>query len=216
MAREIKHEQMNEKTKRRFNRIARLYDIFELPFSKKFSRLRKRLVQNAEGRTLEVGIGTGNNIPFYPGIVELTGIDLSDKMISIAQKKSKGGTKIDLQVMDAENMLFEDNSFDTVVSFGTLCSIPDPDRGLKEIRRVCRDGGKILMLEHVRSNNKIAGKMMDLINPLTRRIIGDNINRRTYENILNAGFSPRDIVVEDIGADIIKLFQITNNKAGGD
>ena len=216
MAREIKHEQMNEKTKRRFNRIARLYDIFELPFSKKFSRLRKRLVQNAEGRTLEVGIGTGNNIPFYPGIVELTGIDLSDKMISIARKKSKGGTKVNLQVMDAENMLFEDNSFDTVVSFGTLCSIPDPDRGLKEIRRVCRDGGKILMLEHVRSNNKIAGKVMDLLNPLTLRIIGDNINRRTYENILKAGFSPRDIVVEDIWADIVKLFQIINNKPGED
>lgn len=62
---------MNEKTKRRFNRIARLYDIFEWPFRKKFSRLRKRLVQNAEGRTLEVGIGTGNNIPFYPGTLEM-------------------------------------------------------------------------------------------------------------------------------------------------
>ncbi len=193
-----------------------MYDIFERPFRKKFSRLRKRLVKNAAGRTLEVGIGTGNNIPFYPGTVELTGIDLSHKMISIAQKKSKGGTKVNLQLMDAENMLFDDNSFDTVVSFGTLCSIPDPDRGLKEIRRVCRDGGKILMLEHVRSNNKIAGKLMDLINPLTRRIIGDNINRRTYENILKAGFSPRDIVVEDIWADIVKLFQITNNKPGED
>ncbi len=207
---------MKEKTKRRFGRIARLYDFFELPFKKKFSRLRKRLVKNAEGRTLEVGIGTGNNIPFYPGSVELTGIDISDKMISIARKKSTGGLKVNLQVMDAEDMLFEDNSFDTVVSFGTLCSIPDPDRGLKEIRRVCRDGGKILMLEHVRSNNKIAGKMMDLFNPITRRIIGDNINRRTYESILNAGFDPRDIVVEDIGADIIKLFLITNNKTGGD
>ena len=177
--------------------------------------MRKKLVKNAEGRTLEVGIGTGNNIPFYSGSVELTGIDLSEKMISIAQKKVQGGTEINLQVMDAEDMLFDDNFFDTVVSFGTLCSIPDPDRGLKEIRRVCRDGGKILMLEHVRSNNRIAGKLMDLVNPLTRRIIGDNINRRTYENLINAGFNPRDIIVEDIGADIIKLFRITNNKKGG-
>ena len=56
---------------------------------------------------------------------------------------------------------------------------------------------------------------MDLVNPLTRRIMGDNINRRTYENLLKAGFRPRDIVVEDIGADIIKLFQIINNKKGG-
>ena len=206
---------MKEKTKRRFSRIAGLYDILEWPFKKTFSRLRKRLVKNAEGRTLELGIGTGNNIPFYPGAVELTGIDLSDKMISIAQKKSKGGLNVHLQVMDAENMLFEDNSFDTVVSFSTLCSIPDPDRGLKEIRRVCKDGGKILMLEHVRSNNKVAGKIMDLINPLTRRILGENINRRTYENLLKAGFSPGDIVVEDIGADIIKLFQITNSKTWG-
>ncbi len=207
---------MKEKTKRRFGRIARLYDIFEWPFKKKFSRLRKRLVKNAEGRTLEVGIGTGNNIPFYPGTVELTGIDFSDKMIGIARKKPTGGLKVNLQVMDAEDMLFEDNAFDTVVSFGTLCSIPDPERGLKEIRRVCRDGGRILMLEHVRSENKIAGKLMDLLNPLTRRIIGDNINRRTYENLIRAGFNPRDIVVENIGSDIIKLFQITNNKTGGD
>ena len=204
---------MQDKTKRRFSRVAVFYDIFEWPFKKKFSGLRKKLVRQAEGKTLEVGIGTGNNIPFYSGDVELTGIDLSEKMISIAQKKSGGSSNVHLKVMDAENMLFEDNAFDTVVSFGTLCSIPDPDRGLKEIRRVCKNRGKILMLEHVRSNNKVAGIMMDLITPFTRWILGENMNRRSYENLLEAGFSPHDIVVEDLWSDIVKFFQITNNKS---
>lgn len=203
---------MHDKTKRRFNRFAKLYDIFEWPFKKKFSRLRKMLVSQAEGKTLEVGIGTGSNVPFYPADVELTGIDFSEKMISIALQKSKDNYNVQLKVMDAENMIFDDNSFDTVVSLGTLCSIPDPVRGLKEIRRVCKNGGKILMLEHVRSNNKVTGKIMDMINPVTRKILGENINRRSYENLLKAGFNPHDIIVEDIWSDILKYFKITNNK----
>src|SRR5690625_5496538 len=89
--------------------------------------------------------------------------------------------------MDAEKIDFPDNTFDTVVSTCVFCSVPDPVKGLKEIRRVVKPEGKIVMLEHMRSENIVAGKMLDLINPLTIRIVGANVNRKTIENIEKAG-----------------------------
>src|SRR5690625_1072054 len=84
-------------------------------------------------------------------------------------------------------MDFPDNTFDNVVSTCVFCSVPDPVKGLKEIRRVVKPEGKIVMLEHMRSENIVAGKMLDLINPLTVRIVGANVNRKTIENIEKAG-----------------------------
>jgi ubiquinone/menaquinone biosynthesis C-methylase UbiE len=117
--------------------------------------------------------------------------------------------------MDAEAMDFENESFDTVVTSCVFCSVPNPVQGLKEIRRVCKKGGKILMLEHVRSNNKVIGKMMDVVNPLPLHIYGANINRRTYENLLKAGFNPQDVKVTDLWFDIVKRISIINNKKKG-
>ena len=115
----------------------------EAPMENMFSKWRKKLLENASGKTLEVGIGTGKNIPYYPADVDLTGIDFSEKMISKAKEKVAGGKNIKLMEMDAENMKFDDNSFDTVVTSCVFCSVPDPIQGLKEIRRVCKNGGKI-------------------------------------------------------------------------
>jgi len=195
---------------KRYNRMARLYDVLEYPMEKGFSKWRKDLLKHAKGKTLEVGIGTGKNIPYYPEDVELTGIDFSPKMIEMAKNKVKDKGNVHLQVMDAENMEFEDNSFDTVVTSCVFCSVPDPVQGLKEIRRVCKKGGKILMLEHVRSNHQVIGKMMDLVNPLPLHIYGANINRRTFENLLKAGFEPENINITDLWFDIVKRITITN------
>jgi len=190
--------------------MARLYDVLEYPMEKGFSKWRKDLLKHAKGKTLEVGIGTGKNIPYYPEDVELTGIDFSPKMIEIASKKAENYNNVSLYLMDAESMDFENDAFDTVVTSCVFCSVPDPVQGLKEIRRVCKEGGKILMLEHVRSDNKMVGKMMDLVNPVPLHVYGANINRRTFENLLKAGFEPENINITDLWFDIVKRITIIN------
>lgn len=203
---------MENKIKKRYDRIAGLYDILDKPMEAGFSRWREIMLKEAKGETLEVGIGTGKNIPYYPEDIKLTGIDFSPEMLSKAKKKKhKSNIDIRLLEMDAENMDFRDNSFDTVVTSCVFCSVPDPVQGLKEIRRVCKKEGQILMLEHVRSNKKVIGELMDLFNPLPVHIYGANINRRTYDNLLKAGFKPEQIDVENIWMDILKIFRIQNN-----
>jgi ubiquinone/menaquinone biosynthesis C-methylase UbiE len=120
--------------------------------------MERKLLQGVKGKVLEVGIGTGRNIPYYPHNVELTGIDFSPKMVEIARKKAKNKENVTILEMDAENMDFNDNSFDTVITSCVFCSVPDPVQGLKEIKRVCKNGGKIVMLEHVRSHKKVWGR----------------------------------------------------------
>lgn len=199
--------------KKRYNKISGIYDYLEWPVELMLLKWRKELLKEAAGKTLEVGIGTGKNLPWYPAEVLLTGIDFSERMINKARRKSrKRGNRPELKVMDAEDMQFEDNSFDTVVTSCVFCSVPNPVRGLQEIRRVCKNGGKILMLEHVRSNHRMAGKLMDVLNPIPCRIIGENVNRRTYDNLIEAGFDQNDIEAKNLWFDIVKKFRILNHK----
>lgn len=200
------------KIQKRYNRVARIYDLLEGPMETLFSKWRNDLLKNAKGKVLEAGIGTGKNIPYYPKGIKLTGIDFSNKMIEQARKKYGDQAQIELLEMDAEQMTFEDNSFDTVVTSCVFCSVPDPVSGLKEIRRVCKVGGKVLMLEHVRSNHKIIGLLMDLLNPIPLYIHGANINRKTEENLIKAGFVRDNIKVTNLWYDIVKLFEIDNRK----
>ena len=200
------------KIKKRYNRIARFYDVMDRPMEMIMSGWRKELLASARGKTLEVGTGTGNNIPYYTANVELTAIDFSERMVAIANKKYGNRKNIRIIQMDAEDMSFGDNSFDTVVTSCVFCSVPDPVKGLQEIRRVCKSGGRILMLEHVRSEKKLVGRMMDIINFIPLHIYGANINRRTYENLLKAGFKPAQIEVKDLWSDIVKYYLIVNTK----
>jgi ubiquinone/menaquinone biosynthesis C-methylase UbiE len=202
--------QSMNKIQHRYNRIAGFYDILEAPMEQLFSRWRKELISEASGKTLEVGIGTGKNIPFYPENVDLTGIDFSQKMVEITKAKLRRHPRPNTKIvqMDAEDMDFEDNTFDTVVTSCVFCSVPNAVQGLKEIKRICRNGGKVLMLEHVRSENKITGKFMDIINPIPLFIYGANINRGTYKNLLKAGFNAKNIKVENIWHDIVKIIRI--------
>ena len=114
--------------------------------------------------------------------------------------------------MDAENMEFKDNTFDTVVTSCVFCSVPNPVQGLKEIKRVCKNGGKIVMLEHVKSHKKMVGPLMDAFNFIPLHIYGANINRETYQKLLSAGFKPKQIEVKNLWLDIVKLIRINNNK----
>jgi ubiquinone/menaquinone biosynthesis C-methylase UbiE len=203
---------MTGKISKRYDRIAGVYDLLEKPMESAFSRWRKEMLREARGKVLEVGIGTGKNIPYYPDNIHLTGIDFSEKMIRVARKKFAGKTGLNFIVMDAEDMDFEDDTFDTVVTSCVFCSVPDPVKGLKEIRRVCKKNGRILMLEHVRSTKKIIGEMMDLLNPIPVWLYGANINRRTGENLVKAGIEHGQIREENLWSDIVKRFTIINQK----
>ncbi len=201
------------RTKKSYDRLSGIYDYFELPLESVFTKWRKNLLKEASGETLEVGIGTGKNILYYPKGTVLTGIDFSENMLKKAGKKArKSSIQTHLKVMDAQNMQFADNSFDTIVSFFVFCSVSDPVGGLKEIRRVCRNGGKIIMMEHVRSEHRVKGKIMYFLNPVPKCILGDNLNRRTYFNLLKAGFKCENIEEKNIWFDIVKHFRIKNVK----
>ncbi|MDY0076316.1 MAG: class I SAM-dependent methyltransferase [Bacteroidales bacterium] len=203
---------MTNKIKKRYNRVAGMYDILEAPMEGIFSTWRRQMLKDVSGKTLEIGIGTGKNIPYYPENIDLTGIDFSEKMISKAKEKVSGSKNIQLLEMDAQQMQFDDNTFDTVVTSCVFCSVPDPVQGLKEIRRVCKNGGKIFMLEHVRSDKKMLGPLMDAFNFIPLHLVGANINRETYQNLLKAGFQAENIELENLWLDIVKRIRINNIK----
>ncbi len=112
---------------------------------------REWLCSKAGGNTLEVAIGTGRNLPHYPDQVNLTGIDLSPRMLEIARERAHTlGVQVDLREADAQHLPFADASFDTVVCALSLCAVPDLDATVTEMRRVLRPGGQLLLLDHVR------------------------------------------------------------------
>lgn len=197
-------EAADDRTKairRRYNRTALYYDWMDWLFP---ASLRRRVIAQAMGKVLEVGVGTGANLPHYPPGGEVVAIDFSPAMLAKAREKASGArVPVQLLEMDVQNMSFPDASFDTVVATCVFCSVPDPVKGLKEVRRVCRPGGRVILLEHVRSENPVAGAIMDVINPVCASLIGDNINRRTVANVQAAGL--RLIEVQDVFARIVKL-----------
>jgi len=204
----------NKKIQNRYNRISKVYDLLEKPMeSMSMAKWRKKLIKRIEGeKILEVGVGTGKNLSYYPEKTNVIGIDFSKNMLEKARDKVENRKNIKLIEMDAEDMNFVDNTFDTVVTSCVFCSVPDPIKGLKEIRRVCKNNGKIIMLEHMRSNNEFVGKFMDIVNFIPLNIWGANINRQTMKNLNKAGFKENDIEYQDIWSDIVKLIEIRNNK----
>ena len=177
-------------TRLRYDRLAPVYDAVEgLPEFLFQRSMRQRLWSLVPAnRILEVGVGTGKNIPYYPANADVTAVDLSDEMLARAcRRASQGSVDVDLHQMDVQDLRFEDGSFDTVVATFVFCSVPDPVRGLRELCRVVRPEGQIVLLDHVRVDRPIIGRLMDLLNPIVVRTVGANINRRTVENVRRAG-----------------------------
>jgi ubiquinone/menaquinone biosynthesis C-methylase UbiE len=117
------------------------------------ARHRKELMSKARGRVLDVACGTGLNFPFFPQTSEIVATDLSPRMLEIARQKARSlNLQLQTQVMDAEQLEFDDASFDTVTTSLSTCTFPDPVQALREMKRVCRPGGQILLLEHGRSS----------------------------------------------------------------
>lgn len=204
-------DKKSEKIRKRFNRTAKFFDLTEAMMEKgKMGQWRAMVWKEARGQTLEVGVGTGKNFQYYPDHIEVTAIDFSEKMLERAKKKAeKLGIKVDLRLMDAQQLEFPDESFDTVITTCVFCSVPDAVKGLKEIKRVLKKDGQIFMLEHVRSKNSVLGALMDMLNPLVVRVVGANINRDTIENLRSAGL--KVIVEKDLMMDIVKYIKCSRS-----
>jgi len=178
------------KTKDLYNRAAKFYDLHsKLAEMIWFARWRKKFFSPLIGNILEVGIGTGMNIAYYNKNAKVTGIDFSEKMLEQAYIKLNRSEKknIALKQADVENLNFKDNSFDYVVTSCVFCSVPHPEKGLKEIKRVLKPTGKLIMIEHVLSKNPLIAFIENALNPLIRSFMGANINRDIRQNIINAG-----------------------------
>ena len=209
--REIKKSFEHRKGKNIYERNSRFYDFFEGPmefitFKSLRERFFRKVFEDSEGKNLkvlEIGIGTGKNLPYYPENLKIYGCDLSHGMLEKAKKRSEDlKRKVFLLNTDAQLLGFKDNSFDIVITTFVFCSVAEPVTGLKEIKRVLKPDGKLFMLEHVRAENEFFGKIMDIIDPLTFTLTGAHINRKTKENLIKAGFEVKE---EKIGG-ILRIF----------
>ena len=193
-------------TRARYQRLSRMYDLMETLPERRFHPWRQKLWALVRGaRVLEVGVGTGKNMPFWPRDMSMTAIDLTPGMLERAHRRAgELNLRADLRLGDVQALDFPDNSFDTAVATFVFCSVPDPVLGLRELGRVVKPGGQVLLLEHVRAPNAVVGKLMDVLNPLVVRIMGANINRRTVVNVQKAGLVLER--VENLGmGGIVKL-----------
>jgi len=176
---------------KKYDRFSKIYDLFESPMEMRaFSKYRKKALSLAKGKVLEIGIGTGKNLPYYPEGVEVIGIDFSRGMLEKAEKRKKelGLENVKLLYMDAQNMEFDDNTFDTVVSTFVFCTVPDPIKGLKEAYRVLKPGGTAIFLEHMKSNSRLLNIPLYLMEPFIKTLLGTSMLRETQKNIEKAGF----------------------------
>lgn len=198
-------ERATRLTQSRYQRISGVYDRMETMMERRSHSWRQELWALARGpRVLEVGVGTGRNIEFWPAGMDVIGIDLTPGMLQNAHRRAERlNRKADLRLGDIQALDFPDASFDTIVATFVFCSVPDPILGLRELARVVRPGGQVLLLEHMRAENPILGSIMDFLN-LAVRYLGMNINRRTVENVRVSGLQIESI--EDLAmGGILKM-----------
>jgi ubiquinone/menaquinone biosynthesis C-methylase UbiE len=174
---------------RRYNRIAPIYDLVNGMMERRFKVFLPRAWSLIQGdRILEVGVGTGRNIQYHPAEAQVTAIDFSDRMLARARERlAKLGRSADLRHMDAQAMSFPDDSFDSAVATCVFCSVPDPVMGLREVKRVVKPGGSIILIEHGRTKSAFINRILDWLDPLTSRMWGAHVNRDTLDNLRRAG-----------------------------
>lgn len=192
-------EKATSRTRARYQRLSSMYDRMEGITERRYAPWRTRLWSQVRGHEiLEAGVGTGKNLPYYPADTSIIAIDLTPGMLEHAQKRAAAlGLKVNFQLGDVQALSFPTASFDAALATFVFCSVPNPVLGLRELARVVKPGGQVLLLEHMRSPDRGIGVLMDLLNPLIVRIMGANINKRMVENVKKSGLIIERI--EDMG-----------------
>lgn len=194
-----------EDLEHKFDRTSMIYDLVDYPFERfRYRKIRRRIWRGLTGRILDAGVGTGCNIPFYPDGAEVTGVELSQRMLEKAGKKAERlGRAVQLVKGDAVALPFPDNYFDAVVATFFCCVVREPDQVARELKRVCKPGGQFVFLEYVLSKRPIRRLIQKTITPYTRFLFGVDFTQDTLGKLAAAEY---DLVhVEDITADILKL-----------
>jgi len=187
---------------------AKLYDFCMTPLEKgALGRWRRDLCSRVQGRVLEVGCGSGANFSYYPPGLEIVAVDQNPAMLEKAQPRAALAiSPIKLLQANLENLPLEDRSVDTILSTLVFCSVPDPIRGLSELRRVLRTEGRLYMVEHVGSHKHLPRMFLEALTCWSSRY-GEYFNRDTEANLQLAGW--RILEVKNLFADVVKFIAAT-------
>ncbi|WP_137742995.1 class I SAM-dependent methyltransferase [Robertmurraya siralis] len=166
---------------KKFDKQAKMYENNQ--HHHRIAGWRKDLIKNAYGKVLEVGVGAGANFPYYnQANVEITGVDFSSEMIKSAKRAAdRFQVKAEFMTKDLEELSFADNSFDCIVSTLSLCTYTDPIAVLRKFNRWCREGGRVLLMEHGLSSNPLLSLAQKIIDPVYKQISGCHCNRNFPE-----------------------------------
>ena len=182
---------LKDEIRAKYEKFARWYDLMDgIPEVLGVRRLRRRLLQRATGKVLEIAVGRGRNLRYYPEGCKITAVDFSPAMLEVARNRTdRLGLTIPCLAMDAEALAFPEQSFDTVVSSLSLCTFPDPAAALREMARVCRPNGRILLLEHGRSDVEWLGRWQDRRADRHAKALGCRWNREPLDLVRQAGLT---------------------------
>ncbi len=197
----------NQITRRKYERISWLYDFLDLPFEySRYRRGRAVIFQGITGRLLDAGVGTGRNIPYYPQRAQITGIDLSPAMLIQAERRRRRhAVSMELLEMDVLDTSFPDGHFDSIVATFLFCTLKDSQQlpALRELRRICKQGGSIRILEYAYSQVPWKRLIMHLWEPWVRWAYGAGFDRNTEQYVGEAGLRIADRAF--LYQDIVKL-----------
>jgi ubiquinone/menaquinone biosynthesis C-methylase UbiE len=182
---EFTSQEISEK----YNQFARWYDWIEgIPDLLGLSKFRQRLLRRASGNVLEIAVGTGKNLKFYRRGSRVIALDLSREMLNVARKRAaKLSIEVSFLVADAEALPFSDKSFDTIISTLSSCTFPNPVSAFREMARVCKPSGRMLLLEHGRSNRERLARFQDRHADQFAKPLGCHWNREPHAIAREAG-----------------------------
>lgn len=199
---------MNAGTQKKWDAASASYDFMgAFGEERRWRPFKTELYAAMDGKILFMAVGTGLDILSFPPGKDITGIDISPKMLEkAAPRVAAYGSTMTVQDMDVHDMPFADNTFDQIYTACTFCSVPDPVRGLEALRRVLKPGGKLRMFEHTGSRLFPFGVMLNVMNPLMRKL-GPEVNRDTVANVRAAGFQVDKVT--NIFLDVVKTIEAT-------
>jgi ubiquinone/menaquinone biosynthesis C-methylase UbiE len=190
----------------KWDRAAASFDLFGAGAEQRWTPWKREFFSHmGDGKILLVAVGTGLDIQFFPPGRDVVGVDISERMIEKARPRAAAYPgRFELKQMSVHQLDFPDHSFDQVFTSCTFCSVPDPVKGLSEVRRILKPEGELRMFEHTGSRLFPFSLMLHLMTPLTR-LAGPEVNRKTVRNVERAGFRIRRVV--NLYLDVIKTIE---------